>query len=62
MFNFSSCNFKINVDNNCVKYLQGIMFAQLTLDKKTEIENLGGVTHDLVISHHQAEYEPPLVK
>jgi hypothetical protein len=50
------------VDNNSVKYLQGIMFAQLTLDKKTEIENLGGVTHDLVISHHQAEYEPPLIK
>jgi predicted RNA-binding Zn-ribbon protein involved in translation (DUF1610 family) len=33
--NCSSCNFKINMKNNSVKYLQGISFSRLTLTETT---------------------------
>jgi hypothetical protein len=35
---------------NCVKYLQGINFPQLSLAEKTAIKNLVCLTPDLVIS------------
>jgi hypothetical protein len=38
------------MNNNSVKYLQDINFAQLALAEKTEIKNLGSATTDLVIS------------
>jgi hypothetical protein len=38
------------MNKNSVKYLQSINFLQLTLDKKTEIKNLGRATPGLVIS------------
>jgi len=49
-FNFSSCNFTINVNNNSMKYWQGNHVAQLTLAENTEIKNLGRATPDLLIS------------
>ena len=48
ILNFSSCNFKINMHKNSVKYLQGINFSQLTISEKTEINNCGCVTPALV--------------
>ena len=38
------------MNNNSVKYFQGINFWQITLDE-TEIENLGRATPDSIISH-----------
>jgi hypothetical protein len=38
------------MNNNSVKYFQGINFWQITLDE-TEIENLGRATPDSTISH-----------
>jgi len=49
-FNFSSCNFMINVNKNSVKYWQGNHVTQLTLAENTEIKNLGCATPDLLIS------------
>lgn len=49
-FKFSGCNFKINMNNNNVKYLRVISFSQLTLAKKIEIRNLGRATTDLIVS------------
>jgi hypothetical protein len=48
-FNFSGCNFNINM-NKSVKYLLGIKFLQLTLVKKTEFKNLGHPSPNLVSS------------
>jgi hypothetical protein len=39
-FNFSSCNFRVNMNKKNVRYLQGIGFLQLTFTKKIEIKNL----------------------
>ena len=50
-FNFSSCSCKIHMNRNCVKYLQGSKFSQLTLAEKNEIKNLCRASTDLVISH-----------
>jgi len=49
-FNFSSCNCKINMNKNNVKYSQSFNFSQLTLVEKTEIKNFCHATPDLVIS------------
>jgi len=49
-FNFSGCNFNINMNNISVKYLQGITFLQLTLVKKTEFKNFGRPSPNLVSS------------
>jgi len=35
---------------NCVTYLQGVHFSQLTLAKITEVKNLGRAAPDLVVS------------
>ena len=38
-FNFSSCNFKINMNTYSVKYLQGINCLQLPMAEKSEMKN-----------------------
>ena len=38
-FNFSSCNFKINMNTYSVKYLQGINCLQLPVAEKSEMKN-----------------------
>ena len=50
-FGFSLSNFKININENCVKYLQGISFSQLIFPEQRGIKNLNRATRDLVVSH-----------
>jgi hypothetical protein len=52
--NFSSCSFKIYLNKNSVKCLQGISFSQLTVAEKAKIKNLGRATSDLGISQSSA--------
>jgi hypothetical protein len=56
-FNFSSCNFKRNMNKNGVKYLQNINFSQLTLAGNIEIKNSGLEHLILLFLSHQAEYK-----
>ena len=47
--NFSSYNFKTNMNSNNAKHLPGISFWQLRLAKKTEVKYLGRATPELII-------------
>ena len=42
----------------CVKYLQGTYFSQLTFTEKSEIKNIGRVTPDLFIITKKSHYRP----
>jgi hypothetical protein len=53
-FNFSSCNFKVDMNKNCVKYLHGINFSQLALSEKADVKNSGRAAPNLLFSHNKA--------